>query len=416
MMNFLSNSYKKALMASAFLFILLMVLIYQWNYKKSSEPIRIGVLHSFTGTMAVSEKPLVDAIQLAVEEINEHGGLLGRRILMITADGKSDAEVFASEAQRLIEEEKVSVLFACWTSRCRKAVKPIVEQHHHLMFYPLQYEGLEQSPNIIYTGSVPNQQIIPGTRWALDQFGKKVYLIGSDYIFPHIANFIIRDLVRANQGGILGEQYVSLGGSKFDQIIADIKKKKPNMILNTLNGDSNAAFFSAMKKANLMDLPILSFSVSENEMKAWGGTQLKQHYAVWSYFQSFNSENNKNFVTAFQNRFGFNRNTSDPMVASYVGVRLWAQAVAIEKSVDPQRVNSATLLRQSYAGPSGVSTVDSQTRHMWKMFRVGKVRSDGQFDLILSSKGPLRPAPWPMYRSREEWQAISNRRTLGFKL
>jgi urea transport system substrate-binding protein len=176
-------------------------------------PLRIGVLHSLTGTMAIGEAPLVDAVRLAAEEINAGGGLLGRPVELVVADGRSDPAVFVAEAERLIVEEKIDALFACWTSACRKAVKPVVERYGHLMFYPVQYEGLEQSPNIVYTGSVPNQQIIPGTRWALDAFGKRVYLIGSDYIFPRAANRIVHDLIAAADGRVLGERYLPLGSA-----------------------------------------------------------------------------------------------------------------------------------------------------------------------------------------------------------
>jgi urea transport system substrate-binding protein len=188
------------------------------------QPIRIGVLHSLSGSMATSERPLVDAVRLAVEEINAKGGLLGRPVEIVLADGASDWPRFAAEAERLISQERVSALFACWTSACRKAVKPVVEKHQHLMFYPVQYEGLESSPNILYTGAAPNQQIIPGTRWALEHLGQRVYLLGSDYIFPRAANRIIRDLVEAGGGSVLGERYLPLGESDMRPALDDIRR------------------------------------------------------------------------------------------------------------------------------------------------------------------------------------------------
>lgn len=369
-------------------------------------PIRIGVLHSLSGTMAVSEAPLVDAVRLAVEEINAQGGLLDRPLEMVVVDGRSDWNVFAAEAERLIVREKVSALFACWTSACRKAVKPVVERHRHLMFYPVQYEGLEQSPNILYTGSAPNQQIIPGVRWAMQRFGKRIYLVGSDYVFPRIANLIIRDLAAAVGGQVLGERYLPLGGTEAADVVADIQRKKPDVVLNTLNGDSNASFFAALAQAGLADSPLVSFSVAEGEMQAWGGAGLTQHYGVWSYFQSLPREENRRFVEAFKARFGAERVTSDPMEAAYVGVSLWAQSVREVGSADPLRVNTAILLRQSLAGPSGVAAVDPATRHLWKMVRVGRVLPDGQFEQVFASSAPLRPAPWPIQRSREAWQAL----------
>lgn len=374
-------------------------------YSRAAPNIRIGVLHSLSGTMAQSEKPLVDAVRLAVEEINAQGGLLGRKIEIVVADGKSDSNVFAAEAERLISEEKISALFACWTSACRKAVKPVVERHRHLLFYPLQYEGLEQSPNIIYTGSAPNQQIVPGTRWAVQKFGPRIYLVGSDYVFPRTANIIIRDLVAATGGEILAERYVPLGDSSVAEIIADIRRKKPDVVLNTLNGDSNAAFFSGLLDAGLATQPLVSFSVAEGEMQAWGGDRLDQHYGVWSYFQSLPQAENQRFVAAWQTRFGVSQPTSDPVEAAYVGVLLWAQTVRDVGSSEPGRVNPA-LLRQTIRSPSGIAAVDAQTRHLWKALRIGKVRPGGQFEQVTASNELLRPAPWPHYRSREAWDTL----------
>lgn len=376
------------------------------RYSPAAVPaIKIGVVHSLTGTMAVSEKPLVDAVRLAVEEINSQGGLLGRQVQMIVADGKSDPKVFAAEAERLIEQEQVSVLFGCWTSHCRKAVKPVVETHRHLLFYPLQYEGMEQSPNILYTGAAPNQQIVPGTRWAMQQFGPRVYLLGSDYVFPRTANIIIGDLINASGGKVLGERYLPLGGSDVAAIIQAIVQNKPDVVLNTLNGDSNAAFFSALVKAGLSDLPVVSFSVEESGMLAWNGGQLTRHYGVWSYFQSLPGESNQRFVAAYRTRFGADRVIGAPVEAAYVGVKLWVQAVRDVNANEPDRVNPA-LLRQSIESPSGIAAVDADTRHLWKMMRVGKVRPDGQFEQVFASSAPLRPRPWPGYRSREAWQTL----------
>lgn len=384
---------------------LLVVVALAWKSFQDKPTIRIGVLHSLSGTMAFSEKPLVDAVRLAVEEINRHGGLLGRPVEMVIADGRSDWNVFAAEAERLIEKERVSVLFACWTSACRKALKPVVERHRHLMFYPVQYEGLEQSPHILYTGSAPNQQIIPGARWALNRFGKRVYLVGSDYVFPRTANLIIRDLVNAADGKILAERYLPLGSMAVEELVEDIHRQKPDVVFNTVNGDSNSHLFTALEKAGLKDLPLVSFSVAEDEQKAMGGAQLTQHYGVWSYFQSLPHEENRHFVAAWQARFGAGRVTSDPVEAAYVGVHLWALAVQDAGSPEPQRVNPA-LVRMSFNGPSGIAAVDSATRHLWKAVRVGKVGRDGQFEQVYASSTPLRPAPWPAYRTREAWQQL----------
>lgn len=379
-----------------------------WQYRPAAAaPIRIGVLHSLSGTMAVSERPLVAAVELAVAEINATGGLLGRPLEVVLSDGRSDWDVFAAEAERLIVAEKVSVLFACWTSACRKAVKPVVEKHHHLMFYPVQYEGLEQSPHILYTGSAPNQQIVPGTRWAMQQFGHRIYLAGSDYVFPRTANLMIRDLVDATGARIVGERYLPLGDTDARALVADIQRQKPSVVLSTLNGDSNAAFFGALIEAGLSDIPLVSFSVAEPEMLAWGGNYLSRHYGVWSYFQSTAGEHNRNFVAAFKARQGDTASTSDPVEAAYAGVRLWAQTVRETGSTDPLRINTATLLRQSFEGPGGIIAVDARTRHLWKRVRVGRVKADGQFEEVFASTHTVRPAPWPAYRTKEEWQALT---------
>lgn len=394
-----------ALTVVSFVILCLAGAAFLWLRVQTPTPIRIGVLHSLTGTMAASEKPLVDAVSLAVEEINAAGGLLGQPVEIVLADGRSDWPTFAREAERLITEAQVSALFGCWTSACRKAVLPVVEGHQHLMFYPVQYEGMEQSRHLLYTGAAPNQQIVPGAHWALQSFGKRVYLVGSDYVFPRTAHLILRDLISASDGQVVAERYVPLAGTDFATIVEDIRLHRPDVLFNTVNGDSNAALFQALANAGLADLPVLSFSVAEPEMRAWHGTRLRRHYAVWSYFQSLPEPTNRRFVAAWRARFGADRQTSDPIESTYNAVHLWAQAVREAKSSAPHRVNPA-LLGQSLSAPSGIVSVDSETRHVWKNVRIGHLRPDGQFDLIHVSSRPLRPAPWPHYRSRAEWTVM----------
>ena len=383
--------------------------------RHSSAPLRVGVVHSLTGTMAVSEKPLVDAVKMAVDEINAQGGVLGRKVEMVVADSHSKPDLAAQEAERLISSEKVDVLFACWTSACRQAVKPVVERHHHLMFYPLQYEGLEASPNIFCTGSTANQQIIPGTHWALEHLGKRVLLVGSNYVFPRIANQIIHDVVQANAGAaagaeIVGEFYLPLGSVDFSQVIEAIQRTRPDVILNTVNGDSNAALFSALSKAGFNQLPVMSFSVDASTLATLLPFGHRQHYAAWSYFQSLPGEANQHFVAAWQARQGKNAETSDPIEAAYVGVKLWAQAVKSAGSAKLDEVNLA-LARESVAAPSGILAVDASTRHLWKPFYVGKARADapatqGAFDIVFSLGILLRPEPFPVYRMRDAWENL----------
>ena len=372
-------------------------------------PIRVGVLHSLSGTMAASERPLVDGLRLATEDINAAGGLLGRPVELVVVAGHSDWEVFAREAERLIVEEQVNVLFACWTSACRKAVRPVVERHRHLMFYPVQYEGLEQSPNIIYTGAAPNQQIIPGARWALDSFGGRVFLAGSDYVFPRTANVVIRDLVTAGGGAVLAERYEPLGSRDFAGMVAEIAELRPDVILNTINGDSNQAFFAALQAADLQGIPVLSFSVAEPELQVWPELAAHpRHFAVWGYFQSLPGAANQAFVQRFRTRFGRDRVVSDPVEASYNGLRLWANTVQELGSLVPGDVNLA-LLRQSVPGPSGQVAVDAATRHVWRRVHVGQAQPDGQFRRVHASALQVRPTPFPPYRSMAEWEQVVSR-------
>lgn len=366
------------------------------------EPIRIGVIHALTGPMAVSEAPLVDAARLAVEEVNAAGGLLGRPVEMLVADSASDPRKAAEHAWRMIETERVAALFACWTSSCRRMVKPVVESHGHLLFYPVQYEGLEQSNHIVYTGSAPNQQIVPGAHWAMRNLGKRVYLLGSDYVFPRIAHRIIADLAKASNATVLAERYRPLGDSDFSREAAEIARLQPDVVFNTVNGESNIHLFRALRDAGLVKQPIMSFSIAEGELAAIKGAGLTEHYAVWNYFQSLDSADNRRFIDAFRRRFGGQRVTSDPVEASYIGVKLWAQAVSDAGSERIDLVNRA-IQRQSIAAPSGILSVDSDSRHLWKMVRIGKARADGDFDIVHDSRWPLHPAPFPLYHSRRYW-------------
>ena len=407
------QTHRKIIASLTILFLLTLAAAMLWQQHASPvSPIRIGVLHSLTGPMASSERPLVDALRLAVEEINTAGGLLGRPVEIVLADGASDWPRFAREAERLIVEEQVSALFACWTSACRKAVKPVVEKHRHLMFYPVQYEGLESSPNIIYTGAAPNQQIIPGTRWALDTLGRRVYLLGSDYIFPRTANRIIRDLVLASGGDVMAERYLAMDATEMLPVVEEIRRMRPDVVFNTINGDANAHFFRALRGAGLADLPVMSFSLAEHGMAGSEAALLSAHYAVWGYFQSLDSAENRHFVDAFKARFGAQRVTSDPMEAAYTGAWLWSRAVLDAGNAAPAEVNRA-ILRQSLRAPSGIVTVDANSRHLWKMARIGQVQADGQLRQVWATSHPIRPTPYPAYRSLREWRAISDHLNLG---
>ena len=372
-----------------------------------NEAIKVGVLHSLTGSMAISELPVVDATLLAIEEINASGGLLGRKLVPVVADGKSDPATFASEAERLINHEKVAVIFGCWTSASRKMVLPVAEQHKSLLFYPIQYEGMEMSPYIIYTGAVPNQQIFPAISWAKAHLGKRLYLIGSDYIFPRTANWLIRKQAAMLDMQIIGETYQPLGSTDFSAAVADIARLKPDAVINTINGDSNISFYKAMYESGLRaeTTPVISFSIGENELTNMPLEQLLGHYAAWSYFQSIDSGENRTFIKAFKARFGQQRVLSDPMEAAYFGMKLWAQAVSTAQSIETSDVKS-TLKSQSFAAPEGIISIALNSQHTWKRMRIGKVTTSGQFEVVWTSPGILRPDPFPLKILRENSKEI----------
>jgi len=367
-------------------------------------PIKVGIMHSLTGTMAISEKPVMEATLLAVEQINARGGVLGRKIEPVIVDGKSDPAVFAREAKRLISEEHVSVVFGCWTSSCRKMVAPVFERHNHLLFYPVQYEGLEYSPNIVYTGAAPNQQIVPAVSWALKKFGSRIYLIGSDYVFPRVANWLIHKQVTALKGTIVGERYIPLGSRDMAAVVTDIKQRKPSVVINTINGDSNSAFFHALNDANITaeTIPVLSLSVAESELAQFHADgDGVGHYAAWNYFQSIDSAENRAFIAAFRDRFGQDRVLTDPMEAAWLGVYLWAKAVRSAQSDETAIIRQA-IAHQSINAPEGVVSVDHQTNHLWKTVRIGKVAADRQFSIVWSSQAPVRPDPFPALTNKRE--------------
>jgi urea ABC transporter urea binding protein len=372
-----------------------------------SAPIRVGILHSETGSLAVSEIPVIDATLMAIKEINAHGGILGRKIEVFQLNGQSDDAVFARDARTLIERDRVNVIFGCWTSACRKTLKPIVEQDKNLLMYPLQYEGLEDSPNIVYVGAAPNQQIIPAVKWFLDNRGKRFFLVGSDYIFPHAANAIIKDYLRLYGGKTVGEAYVPLGGENFAAIARDIKRARPDVILNTVNGASNIGLFGALRGAGIRasQTPVVSFSIAEQEVQELGARVLAGNYAVWNYFASLENPENRAFIRSFQSQFGQGCLTDDPVEAAYIGVELWAEAVRGADTPSPMKVLEK-IGNESYRAPEGMVYVDDQNRHLWKTTRIGQIRSDGQFKIVWTSETILHPDPFPASRTEGQWQAL----------
>ncbi|MGD1944652.1 MAG: urea ABC transporter substrate-binding protein [Leptolyngbyaceae cyanobacterium] len=363
------------------------------------ETIKVGILHSLSGTMAISETTVVDAEKLAIKEINAAGGVLGMQIEAIEEDGASDWPTFAEKAEKLIDQDEVVTVFGCWTSASRKAVLPVFESKDHMLWYPVQYEGQECSKNIFYTGAAPNQQIEPAVDWLLENKGTDFFLVGSDYVFPRTANNIIKEQLAAKGGTTVGEDYLPLGNTEVTPIIAKIKEALPDggVIFNSLNGDSNVAFFKQLQGAGMTpDLyPVMSVSIAEEEVRQIGPEFLIGHYAAWNYFQTVESPENEKWVADFKAEYGEDRVTNDPMEAAYIMVYLWKQAVEQAGTTDLAAVREAAY-GQTFAAPEGMVTMNPN-HHISKTVRIGQVREDGLFDIVSSTDGPIDPLPWNQY-------------------
>jgi len=381
---------------------------FPWLISRARPPIRVGILHSQTGATKISEQSMIDAEVLALEEINANGGLRGRRVEWVKADGRSDWPTFAREAERLIDQEKVSVIFGCWTSASRKSVKPVVEQKSHLLIYPMAYEGLEQSPNIVYTGAAPNQQVIPAVSWCHQVLkARKFFLVGSDYVWPHCVNEITKDQLKALGAECVGESYILFGSAEVAPSVEAIQKAKPDVIISTVVGDSNGPFYQRLQAAGILPdrIPVLSFCIAEDELRKLPLRAMVGDYAAWNYFQTIDRPENREFIRRFQARYGADRVTSDAIVAAYDSVKLWAQAVHEAETDDVAEVLKA-IRRQSLNAPEGIVSVDDETQHTWRPVYVGRIRSDGQFELVWSSGKPVRPIPFPRSRTQLEWESF----------
>jgi urea transport system substrate-binding protein len=372
-------------------------------------PIKVGILHSLSGTLAASETPVVDSILLAIDEINERGGVLGRKIVPIVADGKSDWDVYSSEAEKLIVEEKVSAVFGAYTSASRKAVLPIFEEYNHLLFYPVFYEGLEQSPNIIYLGAAPNQQIIPAIDWISENIGTRIFLVGSDYVWPRSANEIVK--YRASELGveIVGEEYRILGDQDFAGIVEKIVETNPDAILDLVIGDSNFYFFKELRRQGIEphNIPTITLTGAALEQgNLQGQSPIREgDYAAWNYFHSIDLPENKVFVQNFKNKYGSQRITNDPMEAAYVAVYLFEKAVQKAGSDDVNEIRQAAI-GLTFAAPGGVVGIDPETQHIFKTFRVAQIIENNEFKIIHSTEEPIKPIPYPKYKSEEEWEVF----------
>ena len=367
------------------------------------EPIRVGILHSQTGIMGSSESAAIDATLLAIEEINEGGGLLGRPIEPVVVDCMSDWPTYAREAERLITTERVRTIFGCWTSASRKAVTPVVEKYDHLLVYPMQYEGLEQSAHVFCTGAVPNQQVTPAVRWCFENLGKRFFLVGSDFVWPRATGEVIRDAVAAWGGTVVGEAYLPLESVGVEDVVKNIQQVKPDVILEMIAGDSKVAYYRALRRGGVTSdkVPSISFSSPQAGLTP---RDVAGDYAAWSYFEGIDSPANRAFVARFRAKFGPQRALSDPLEASYLGVHLWAQAVRAAGGYDDVAAIRRALRSQKFQAPEGEVRVDPETQHLWKTPRVARLTGKGTAEIVWSSPDPVRPIPFPASRPREQWQ------------
>ena len=363
--------------------------------KDGGKTVKVGILHSLSGTMAISETSVRDAELLAIKEINAKGGVLGKQIEVAQEDGASEPQIFAERARKLIQSDKVATIFGCWTSASRKAVKPVVEETGALLWYPVQYEGMEMSPNIMYMGAAPNQQAVPAVDFCTEKFGKNIFLVGSDYVFPRTANKIIKAQLNYLGGSVAGEEYTPMGHTDFATIVSKIKAAKPDCIINTLNGDSNVAFFKQLTDAGITasTIPVMSFSIAEEEVGGVGIENLKGHYVAWNYYQTTKTAENDAFVAAYKKAYGEKRVTDDPIEAGYIGVYLWAMACEKAGSFDVEKVKAAAK-GISFNAPEGKVTLDGDNQHIYKPVRIGKINKTGLIDEVWATSGAVKPDPY----------------------
>ncbi|HEX9182470.1 MAG TPA: urea ABC transporter substrate-binding protein [Burkholderiales bacterium] len=375
--------------------------------------IKVGILHSLSGTMAISETVLKDTVLMAVDEINAKGGVLGMKLEPVVVDPASNWPLFAEKARQLITQDKVAVVFGCWTSVSRKSVLPVFEELNSLLFYPVQYEGEEISKNVFYTGAAPNQQAIPAVEYLMSKDGgsaKRWVLLGTDYVYPRTTNKILRAFLKSKgvaEADIM-EEYTPFGHSDYQTIIAKIKKfaseGKKTAVVSTINGDSNVPFYKELGNQGLKatDVPVVAFSVGEEELRGVDTKPLVGHLAAWNYFMSIKNPEN----TAFTKKWADYAKaksiaghkdkplTNDPMEATYIGVYMWKQAVEKAKSVEVDKVRPA-VYGQTFKAPSGIiSKMDEKNHHLHKAVFIGEVKADGQFNVVWKTKGPVKAQPW----------------------
>jgi len=377
----------------------------------AKDPIKVGVLHSLSGTMAISETALKNTVLMTLEEINAAGGVLGRPLEAVVVDPASNWPLFAEKARQLITQDKVAAVFGCWTSVSRKSVLPVFEELNNLLFYPVQYEGEELSKNVFYTGAAPNQQAIPAVEYLMGEDGgaaKRWFLLGTDYVYPRTTNKILRAFLKSK--GVaekdIEEIYTPFGHSDYQTIVANIKKFAAGgktAVVSTINGDSNVPFYKELGNQGLKatDVPVVAFSVGEEELRGIDTKPLVGHLAAWNYFMSVKNPQNDAFIKMYKTWAKKNGVpnldtvvTNDPMEATYVGIHMWKQAVEKAKSIEVDKVRPA-MYGQTFKAPCGFTlTMDKSNHHLHKPVMIGEVTGEGQFNVVWKTKGPIRAQPW----------------------
>lgn len=361
----------------------------------SGDTVKIGFLNSLSGTMAISEKTVNDSLNLAAKEINASGGVLGKRLEVVTEDGASEPTTFATKAKKLIASDCVAAVFGGWTSASRKAMLPVFESNNALLYYPVQYEGLEASKNIFYTGATTNQQIVPALDYLKSKGTKSLFLVGSDYVFPRTANKVINAYAKANGIEVVGEEYTPLGSTDFATIVGKVRSSRADAVFNTLNGDSNVAFFKEYTNVGLTadTMPVLSVSIAEEEVRGIGAQNVKGQLTAWNYYQTVDTPENAAFVKSFRAAYGADRVTSDPMEAAYTSLHLWKATVEKAQSFSVGDVQSAAD-GVSFEAPEGRVTINGDNHHIVKTALIGEIQPDGLIRPVWTSDGPIEPDPF----------------------
>ena len=402
------RSFVKSIAAGA---VVTAVSLIPGRYALAADTIKVGVLHSLSGTMAISETVLKDVTLMAIDEINAKGGVLGKKLEAVVVDPASNWPLFAEKARQLLTQDKVAVVFGCWTSVSRKSVLPVFEELNGLLFYPVQYEGEELSKNVFYTGAAPNQQAIPAVEYLMSKEGggaKRWVLLGTDYVYPRTTNKILRAFLHSK--GVddkdIDEKYTPFGHSDYQTIVADIKKFAAGgktAVVSTINGDSNVPFYKELGNAGLKatDVPVVAFSVGEEELRGVDTKPLVGHLAAWNYFMSIKNPVNDAwkkewaaYAKAKKLPGADKPLTNDPMEAAWIGIHMWKQAVEKAKTTDVDKVIAA-MAGQTFKAPSGItSTMDPKNHHLHKAVFIGEVKADGQFNVVWKTKGPVKAQPW----------------------